>query len=223
MRRIDLIALGIGVALLAFGPLALTLARAESYSSTAVVALNADNAGARYLPNPGKLLADPLEVHDLQRNVAKDVDWFNNPRDLPDHVKVVPQGGGRFAVVAEGPGATEAHQLAEATARRLREAADVAGTFTQQAQLRELPHGPRRDAIAASVRANQDVYADPTAATRPTERIGDRILGALPGKRTFRPDVAWVTIAGFALAAALALWAVALGPMRSRSSGSTSG
>jgi hypothetical protein len=53
--------------------------------------------------------------------------------------------------------------------------------------------------------------------------MGDRVLGALPGKRTFRPDPIWVTVAGIALAAALVLWALALGPMRSRSSGSTPG
>jgi hypothetical protein len=223
MRRIDLIALGIGIALLALGPLALTLARADSYKSTAVVALNPDNAGARYMPNPGKLLTDPLQVRDLQRDVAKDVDWFNSPRDLPDHVDVVGQGGGRFAVVAEGPGNHEAQELAEATATRLRGAAQVAGTFTQQAQLRQLPHGAERQAIAASIRNHEDIYAQPTAATLPQERIGDRLLGKLPGKRTFRPDLVWVTVAGIALAGALALWAMALGPMRSRSSGSAPG
>jgi hypothetical protein len=223
MRRIDMIALAIGVALLVLGPFLLTLARADSYRSTAVVSLNPGNSGARYLEDPGTFLAQPLDVHDLQRTVAKEVDWFDNPRDLPDHVKVVSQSRTRFGVVAEGPGAQEAQQLAEATAGRLRDAANVAGAFAQKAQLRELPRGPRRAKIAASVRAQEDVYTQPSAATLPTERIGDRILGALPGKRTFRPDLVWVTIAGIALAAALALWALALGPMRSRSRDSSPG
>jgi hypothetical protein len=223
MRRIDVIALGIGVALLALGPLALTLARADSYHSTAVVSLNPDNPSARYLPNPAKFLTDPLKVRDLQRHVAEDVDWFNVPRDLPDHVKVVSQGGGQFAIVAEGPGAQEAQDLAEATARRLRDAAEASGAFMQGAQLRKLPRGARRDAIAASVREHQDIFAAaPTTATLPKERLGDRVVGALPGKRAFRPDPVWAALAGVALAMALALWALALGPMRSRSSGSTS-
>jgi hypothetical protein len=223
MRRIEMIALGIGVALLALGPLALTLARADAYDSTAVVALNPDNPSARYLPNPRAFVADPLELRDLQRNVAQDVGWFNSPRDLPDHVRVVSQGAGQFAVIAEGPGPREAQELAQASARRLREAAETAAAYTQGAQVKKLPPGPRRQAIAASMRTHQDLYAQPTAATIEKERLGDRLLGALPGKRTFRPDPVWVAVAGIALAGALVLWVLALAPLRSRSSGSPSG
>jgi hypothetical protein len=47
-------------------------------------------------------------------------------------------------------------------------------------------------------------------ATLETERIGDRALGALPGTRSFRPNLVWVTVAGVSLAMALVLWALAL-------------
>jgi hypothetical protein len=239
MRRIDMIALGIGVALLALGPLALTLARADSYRSTAVVRLNPDNPGARYLSTPAKFLRDPLKVKDLQRQVSKDADWLTNPRDLPDHVAVTGEGGGKFAITAEGPGAHEAQQLATASATRLREAAEAAAAFTQPLQLqridkalkqKDLPAAFRKELLAqraalrASVRGREDIYATGvSAATLPSERIGDRLLGALPGKRTFRPNLVWVTVAGMALAAALALWALVLSSPRTRRTDSTPG
>jgi hypothetical protein len=238
MRKIDLIALGIGAALLALGPLALTLARADSYDSTAIVTLNPANPSARFLPHPAKFLADPLTVKDVQHAVNEDVGWFNNARDLPDHVRVESRGDGQFAVIAEGPGTKEAQELADSAAIRLRAAAGTAGAFLQNSQLvdldkklkaKDLTAAERkllrteRATIAASVRKRQDIFAVPTAATLSSERMGDRVLGALPGKRTFRPDPIWVTVAGIALAAALVLWALALGPMRSRSSGSTPG
>lgn len=239
MRRIDQIALGIGVALLALGPLALTLARADSYKSTAIVALDLDNPSARYLPNPAKFVRDPLEVKDLQRNVAKDVGWFNTPRDLPDHVRVAGQGQGKFAVVAEGPGAKDAQALATASAKRLRDAAEAAAAFTQPLQLQRIDKAledktlpaafrtelrKQRAAIRTSVQKHEDVYATTTTTgTLPSERIGDRLLGALPGKRSFRPNVLWVTVAGLALAAALALWALVLTSRRAEGSGTTPG
>ena len=223
MRRIDVIALGIGVALLVIGPLALTLARADSYKSTAVVSLNPDNPSARYLHDPRGLLGDPVKLRDLQHNVAKDVGWLTSSRELPDRVHVASRGGGEFAVVAEGPGGQEAQQLADAAAHRLRDAAETAGVFVQSAQAKNLPPGPRRDAVRAALRTHADLYGQPGPATLPKERIGDRLLGALPGKRRFRPDPIWVTVAGIALAMALVLWARALAPVRSRRSGSATG
>jgi hypothetical protein len=239
MRRIDLIALGIGVALLAFGPLALTLARADDYHSTAIVALNPDNPAARYLSEPQGLLADPIKVKDLQRHIAEDVGWFNTPKKLPAYVHVSERGPGSFAVVASGPGATEAQQLADASAQRLRDAAEVGAVFTESQQLQnarqELKAGDLSDArraeltklrgaLAASVREHEDLFAaKPAPGTLQGEKIGDRVLGALPGKRTFRPDPLWAGIAGLALAAALALWALALGPWRPRDDSSIPG
>jgi hypothetical protein len=239
VRRIDQIALAVAVVLLALGPLALTLARADSYRSTAVISLNPDNPGARYLPNPGKFLSDPLKVKDLQRQVAKDVDWFNTPRDLPDHVRVVDQGNRSFGVSAEGPGADEAQALATSAARRLRDAAEAGAAFTQPLQLKtidtalkkkDLPAEfrtelrKRRAAIATSIREHEDIYGPaPASATRPTERVGDRLLSALPGKRSFRPNPAWAAFAGIALAAALALWALVLTGRRPEGSGTTPG
>jgi hypothetical protein len=239
MRRIDLIAIGIAVVLLALGPLVLTLARADEYHSTAVVKLNADNPAAVYLPDPLGLLSDPVKIKDLQRHVAEDVDWFNTPKTLPDYVQVKDRGLGSFAIAASGPGADEAKQLADAAAQRLRDSAEVGAKFTQAQQLtrarEELKAGglseaerakleKRRDALAASVRDQEDLFAaKPDPGTLEGEKFGDRILGALPGNRTFRPDPIWVGVAGVALAAALALWALALGPGRSRRGSSIPG
>ena len=238
-RRIDRVALAIGVVLLALGPLALTLARADSYHSTAVVSLNALNPGARYVPDPRGLLAGPVKVKDVQREIAKDVGWFEHPRDLPDYVEVTQKGAGAFAVTAQGPGNHEAQELAVATAQRLRDAAELGATFTQTAELKRLAEAlkrsdlsaaqrqvllTRRKAVAQSVRKHAGVYApNPPVATLETERIGDRALGALPGDRAFRPNLLWVTVAGVSLALALVLWVLALGALRSRDRSSAAG
>jgi hypothetical protein len=238
-RLIDKVALAIGVALLALGPLALTLTRADSYHSTAVVSLNTLNPGARYVPDPRGLLAGPLKVKDVQRHIAKDVGWFDTARDLPKYVQVTQKGAGAFAVTARGPGNHDAQELATATARRLREAAELGATFTQTAELKRLKEALKRDdltaarrdelltrrkALGQSVRTGAGVYApNPPVATLESERIGDRALGALPGDRSFRPNLLWVTVAGVSLAMALALWALALGPLRSRGRSSTPG
>jgi hypothetical protein len=238
-RRIDRAALAIGIVLLALGPLALTLARAGSYKSTAVVSLNPANPAARYLPGARGLLADPIDVKDLQRAVAQDVGWFDTPRDLPNQVEVTSSGPGHFAVTARGPGTKEAQELAYGAARKLLGAAEVGATFAQTLQLKQVKQTlrqgrlsaarraelqARRDALATSVTEHLNSYASkPTPATLGSERIGDRVVGALPGTRSFRPNPVYVAIAGISLAMALALWALALGPLRSRSGGSTPG
>jgi len=218
------------VALLAFGPLVLTLARADSYHSTTVISLNSDNPSASYLPNPRGLVSGPISVKDVQREIAADVPWLENRRDLPKYVRVTGAGDGKFAVIARGPGPDEARLLADAAAPRLRDAAQVGAAFTQPLQIKQLRTALRRDNLTAGQRAQlrtrlvqtnasftgkQDLFAkDVPAGTVEGEKIGDRVLGALPGDRSFRPNLIWVTVAGFALAGALALWALALAPAR---------
>jgi hypothetical protein len=238
MRRIDLIALVAAMALLALGPLALTLTRTDRYHSTAFVSLNPDNPAGRYLPNV-RLLSEPLTLKDVQKGIAHDVDWFNTPKDLPDLVKVSKFDARSFAVTARGPGGTQAQSLAAESTARTREAAETAAILIQGAQLtqakRELRRSglsparrarlqARRAAMAASLGDHRSVYttADVTA-TLPPEKIGDRVLGALPGERTFRPNPVWAGVAGFALAGALGLWAFALGGVRPRRRASTAG
>jgi len=238
-RRVDTVALAIGVALLALGPLLLTLARADDYQSSTVVSLNADNASARYLPDPRGLLAGPLKLKDPQREIAEAVEWFGTPADLPDYVRVTSQGGGAFAVTARGPAPEEARQLAVVAARELREGGEAAAAFTQPFQLKQLRRALRRDdlsparrdelltrrsAIARSVREDADIYAaNATPATVQSERIGDRLLEALPGSRPFRPNPFWAGAAGVALAGALMLWALALGSPRAHGRAPTRG
>jgi hypothetical protein len=184
------------------------------------------------------VLAGPLTNSGVQRTLAADVDWFNHPKDLPKYVTVEAQGDGKFGVTASGPDPQAAADLAEAAGHRLREAAVVAANFTRESILSvtkgALRRGgqssdkraalvTRRDALETSKRQGGALFlASDVPVAVPHERIGDRVLNKLPGKRSFRPDPIWVAIAGIALASALVLWAMALGPMRSRS-GSTSG
>jgi hypothetical protein len=237
MRRIDLIALVAAMALLALGPLALTLARTDHYHSTAVISLNPDNPVGRYLPNL-HLLRGPLSVKDVQKGIARQVGWFAVPTDLPDYVKVSELDPRSFVVTARGPGGEQAQELAGSSAQRARDAAETAGGLVQGALLQAttrmlrrsgLPGSrrasleTRRRVLAASLRDQRSIYSPSTAATLPPEKIGDRVLGALPGERTFRPNPVWAGVAGFALAGALGLWAFALGGVRPRRRASTGG
>jgi len=238
-RPIDKVALALGIVLLALGPLVLTLLRADSYHSTSYISLNADNPSARYMENPSKFLSGPVNVRDVQRSIVEGIPWIENARDLPQYVRVTDAGDGRFAVIASGPGPDEAQQLADAAAPRLRDAGQTGAAFTQPLQVKTLKAVLRGDNLSASQRAElrkrlvqtqtsvdtkQNVFASAVApATVESEKLGDRVLGALPGDRSFRPNLVWVTIAGFALAGALALWALALGPMRAGRDGSAPG
>jgi hypothetical protein len=239
VRRVDLIALGVGMTLLALGPLALTLARSDSYEATAVVRIATADPATRYLDNPRGLLAGPIDNDGLQRVVARDVIWFNHPKDLPKYVRVSTEDAGTFAITARGPQPKEAVELADAAADRLRAAASSGANFTRLSLLSVTTNKlhdkglsgaqrakleVRRHALAVSDRANHALFPPPiTPAVPPSQRIGDRLATALPGDHTFRPDPVWVALAGVALAGALGLWALALGPRRSGSGSSTPG
>jgi hypothetical protein len=234
-RRLNRVALIVGVVVLAVGPLALTLTRASDYHSAATLSLNSSNPSGQYLPNPERLVEEPLEVRDLQRDVARQVDWFDAPDDLADYVTVRelrPDDRTTFAVTARGPSPEEAGELAGAASGSLRDAAEASARFIQPQQLQrirrslrreDLPEAERneliqrRERISASVSENQAIFAD--AAGPPTlesERLGDRLLGALPGSRPLRPDPVWAGLAGVALALALGLWVLVLSSARPR-------
>lgn len=231
--RLNIAALALAVALLAVGPLALTLARAPDYRSSAAITLDESNPSSAYLPGAESLVAKPLQVRDLQRQVAKRVDWFNSPNDLDESVSVRERrdpDGRAFVVTARGPSPKEAQELAQVTAVRLRDAAEAAARFTQPLQLQRIRKAlsrtgatdaerdellRRRTEIAKSVRTSQPIF-DTTVgvATLSSQRIGDRVLGALPGSRPLRPDPVWAAVAGMALAGALALWVLVLSSPR---------
>jgi hypothetical protein len=231
--RLNRWALVVGLGLLAVGPLALTLARASDYRSSATITYNPENSAGPLLPRAEALVAGPLDVRDLQRDVARQVGWFDSPEDLADYVHVEQRGGAdgpEFVVTARGPAPPEARELAEATAANLRNAAEASAKLTQPLQLQRIGRAlrlegvgdaeraellDRRSEVARSVRENQEIFAPaPGPATLDSERLGDRILGALPGTRPLRPDPVWAAVAGIALAGALALWVLVLSSPR---------
>jgi hypothetical protein len=233
--RLNVAALVIGVILLAVGPVALTLARAADYRSSATVSLNEENPSTGHLSNPGQFITGPLQVEDLQRDVAKEVGWFDAPEDLEDYVTVAERdesGRRAYVVTARGPTPAEAGELAEITRAHLIEAAEASARFTQELQLQRIRRALRREdlstaereellsrrgEIAASLRRREGIFTpDPNPATLARERIGDRILGVLPGSRPLRPNPVWAAVAGVALALAMALWVLVLSsPSRS--------
>jgi hypothetical protein len=234
--RLNLAALWIAVVVLAVGPLAITLLRAEDYKSSARISFDAANHSAADLPRTGpgspaqRLIEAPLETPEMQKAIAKKVGWFETPSKLPDYVSVEKRETDTrpvFVVTARGPGPEEARELALATSTALNETADGRAGFVRPLQLKRLTTALRRDqglsdaeradlrerraALAASIRVNRRTFAlEPTEPTLATEKPADRLIDALPGSRPLRPDPLWAAAAGLALAAALALWVLVL-------------
>jgi hypothetical protein len=234
--RLNLTALWIAVALVAVGPLVLTLLRAEDYQSSATISFDDSNPSAADLPRTGpgsparRLIATPLTAPELQKAMAKQVGWFDTPESLPDYVSVETRETDSrpvFVVTARGPGPEEAHELALATSRSLNQTADGRARFVRPLQLKLLRTALRDDEglsdaeraslreriaqLAAAIRVNKRVFAaEPTEPTLATAKPADRLIDALPGSRPLRPDPLWAAAAGLALAAALALWVLVL-------------
>jgi hypothetical protein len=233
--RLNLTALWIAVALVAVGPLVLTLLRAEDYRSSATISFDDSNPSAADLPRTGpgspgrRLIATPLTAPELQKAMAKQVGWFDT-QSLPDYVSVETRETDSrpvFVVTARGPGPEEAHELALAASRSLNQTADGRARFVRPLQLKLLRTALRGDEdlsdaeranlreritqLAAAIRVNKRVFAaEPTEPTLATEKPADRLIDALPGSRPSRPDPLWAAAAGLALAAALALWVLVL-------------
>jgi hypothetical protein len=230
--RADRIALAVGVLVLAVGPLLVTLLRSEDYSSSTTVRMSANPSGD-LLPRPLEFVAGPLKVNALQRAVARDVDWLDSPRDLPDYVTVRSTSGPgrpRYVLTARGPSADGAHQLATVSAREVARAAENGARFFLGGELDQLRRELRRDDLdparrrelaarreqaAAVMSGSQTAFEQSSPpATRADERLADRVLGAMPGSRPLRPNPIWAGLAGLTLAVALLAWVLALGPRR---------
>jgi hypothetical protein len=234
--RLNLTALWIAVGLVAVGPLAFTLLRADDYKSSATISFNAANPSAADLPRTGpgspaqRLIEAPLATPEMQKAMARKVGWFDTPEKLPDYVSVEKrQTDSRpvFVVTARGPGPEEARELAFATSTALNQTADGRAGFIRPLQLKRLTSALRRDqglsdaertdlrerraALASAIRVNKRTLAlEPTKPTLANDKPADRLVGALPGSRPLRPNPLWAAAAGLALAAALALWVLVL-------------
>jgi hypothetical protein len=236
--RLDRTVLTVGVLLLALGPLVVTLLRAEDYGSTTTISLNPANPTVAYFPDLGSLVSGPVDVTDVQRRVAREVDWFDTPRDLPDYVSVSERGTAerrQFLVLARGPSPEEAAELARVSSRSLLDAAETGATFTQPLQLKRIAAAlgrgdqtaeerarlqQRRREVSASISGGEPIFAaQPQAPSLESERVGDRLLGALPGDRPLRPNLLWALVAGLVLAGVLVLCVAVLSPAGSRRPG----
>jgi hypothetical protein len=216
------------VLLLTVGPIAVTLLRAESYTSATTISLtaSAERAGVEP-PNPRTFLTEALSLRDLQRGVAREVGWFDAPTDLPEHVSVRPRrepDGYTYRVTARAPRPEEAQELARAVAARLIAAGERGADFAQPLALARARRALASDGLAqgerrtlrrrAQLLARGDVqFFAPVAspATLAKERWLDRVVAVAPGD-AIRPNALWVALAGLVLAAAVALAAFSLGP-----------
>jgi hypothetical protein len=223
-------ALAIGIIALAVGPLALTLLRADDYSSTTRISLASwkPSTDSGKLHRIDTLLRGPLELGYMQREVARKVGWLT-AGDLPEKVAVQAireRGRPVFLLTARAPTAEQARELAELVGTRLIMSSESALKFIQTAALERTRQAlrmgdrsearrrtltRRRDALASEVEAEEPVFVPrPSEPTLAKERLGDRVLGALPGDTPPKPNPVWATVAGIALAVALGLWALVL-------------
>jgi hypothetical protein len=229
-------ALACACLILVLGPLVLTLLRADEYTSTAELSFSTDNTVGRQLDQPRSFVAGPLKLRDLQRAVARRVDWIERPDDVPEYVSVREAAGAdadSYLLEARGAGPEEAQALATAASEEVLRAAETAAQFLVHGELRGLNRRLRRGEIERSeleaARARRDDFQEladrgmrvfsqsPGPATLPAERAADRLLGALPGDRPIRPNPVWAGLAGLALAVALLVWVLVLLPTDPRS------
>jgi hypothetical protein len=229
--RATTIALACAAAILVLGPLAFTLLRAEDYASSTTVRMKSSPLAEELPDSLGlEFIAGLFDVRGFQRTIARQTDWPTDADDLPEYLSVRAAGDGSFVVTARAPSADQAHELATVGGREISVAAENGVRFFLGGQLAGLDEQLRdddlepvsrleltreRDEIAAVVNGDVTVYEQaPPPATKPKERLADRLLGALPGSRPERPNPLWAALAGAALAVALLAWVFALSPQR---------
>jgi hypothetical protein len=229
--RATTIALACAAAILVLGPLVFTLMRAEDYGSSTAVRMTSGPIADELPDSLGLEFIEGLfDVRGFQRAVARATDWPPDADDLPEYMSVRGADDGSFVVTARAPSADQAHELATVGAREIVAAAENGVRFYLGGQLagldeqlaaenlepaRRFELTSERNQVAAIVNGETTVYdTEVPPASKPKERLADRVLGALPGGRPERPNPLWAALAGAALAVALLAWVFALTPQR---------
>lgn len=190
--------------LVAVGPVALTLARAKGgYTASSTIAQTAPRpelTPAKDVASSLFVMGSILNSPDLQGDVVGRLSWLGSRKEVGRRVTLSGRlRGGRpeIVVAARGQTAGDARQLAAVTASglstRIEPVARVGGTYR------------------SVLRSQGRVFRAPTPGPADAERLGDRVLAAVPGRVPPRPQPGWAAAVGLALGAALVVAALRLG------------
>lgn len=227
------------LAVLALGPLVLTLLRADDYHGSVTVAFApAVRDGIPLVRNADVLsqLQGPLRSRRVQRQVASEAPSLPSPKQLPDYVSIDQRrqaGAPVFVIKARGPTPEEARQLGEAVAEAATPIVGPAVRLVEYAalgrfkdRLREGAYTPAERQRVRNLQRELQRQGDAIFASEITpgpladKKLGDRVLSELPGSTPARPSPVWAGLAGLGLALAFGVWVIVLND-RGRASRST--
>ena len=189
--------------IVAIGPLAMTLSRKE-YEASSSIAQRVDLPGytpAQELAGVKLIMGALINSPSVRRTLANEVAWTGSAEQVAMRLELGARrraGYPEAVITARASTVDDARELAAATARTLRERAERVVR--------------RQEAYQSVLRGGARAYGSPTPARAGGERPVDAALAALPGRLPPNPDPVWAAVAGLALAAALLLAVVALGP-----------
>ena len=195
--------------MVAVGPLVLTLARADHYEASFSIAQAAPLPLAQasqdeQVAGVQLLVGAVIPKRDLARDVLERVDFPDQPKEVYEQTRLRGRwrdGRPEVVVAALAPTSDQARALAEAVSEGLSERVEPVARL-----------GP---ALEPVLRQKGRAYDPPTAVQTDDEtRLGDSLIGVVPGEPPPRPQPGWAALAGVALAAALLLCVLTAGRAR---------
>ncbi len=185
--------------IVALGPLVLTLARADDYEASFSIAQAAplplsQASQDEQVAGVQLLVGAIIPKRDLARDVLERVDFPDRPKQVYEQTRLRGRwrdGRPEVVVAALAPTSDQARALAEAVSEGLSERVEPVARL-----------GP---ALEPVLRQKGRAYDPPTAVQTDETRLGDTLIGVVPGEPPPRPQPGWAALAGVALAAALLL------------------
>jgi hypothetical protein len=192
----------------ALGPVALSLGQKGDYRASSSITQRVvlpDQTHEEQVATAMFIIAANTGSSEVLRAVNHAVPWVDSRRELSDQVTVSGRWAGRPVVVftTRAPSSDDARALAAIVSRTAGRNAEL----TAQA---------RNELDSASGGRRTRIFTPPTPVRGEKERPVDSLLEALPGRPPARVQSGWAAVAGLALAMALILAAVALGPWNSQ-------
>ncbi len=176
------------LAIVAVGPLALTLLRADDYEARFTIAQAAalplsDFSQREQVAGIQLLMGAITPSPGLQREVLEDVDWIDRRKEVTTRTTLAGRwrdGRPEAVITTTGPTSDQARALAESVSDSLSERAEPAALFG--------------DALKPVIRSEGRAFARPTPVQGDEDRPGDRLLVALPGAPPSRPQPGWAAL-----------------------------
>ena len=194
--------------IVALGPPVLTLARAKEYEATFSIAQAAplplsQASQDEQVAGITLVVGAIIPQRELAREVLEQVDFPDRPKQVFEQTRIRGRwrdGRPEAVVTTLAPTPDQARALAEAMSAGLGERVELTVRLGT--------------ALEPVVRQKGRAYDPATAVQADETRLGDTLIGVVPGEPTSRPQPGWAALAGVALAAALLLCVLMAGRSR---------